>query len=447
MTGAAHPTEEAKKNGVTDWLRQAGIPLQVDTGQNADDLEPLKKILNGVRVVGLGEVTHGTKEFFRIRQRLLQFMVSEMGFNTFIVEGSYSAAENVNDYVLSGAGDRSAVLTGLGSVMWDVEEFSDVLLWLRTHNDSVADAQKVRFYGADIFHTRVGRERILAYLKRVNHEKVAVTQTIFEEIAAAEARGLLVAHQHLGRGLIAQLNSLWDCLLAKRGSLVDRTFVSEYEAILRHLKVISQWVRANSSDDLSPQNSGATGLNIYARSQYMAENVIRILEEGGRRAKAIIWAHNLHISVDFEDPDRGPVDNMGHTLRKHFADKYYSFGLELNYGTYLARQWLVPGKTLGDLTVGTIARARPATLPWQLSQADVRNFMLNLRIPPQPLGIEQWLLTPQIMHCMGWAYSDPPLETEVILKKHFDGMIFIDSTSATTPTANAIKTVAHRAGH
>jgi erythromycin esterase len=393
VTGAAHPTEEAKKNKVTDWLRQSGIPLHVDVGQNADDLEPLKNILNG------------------------------------------------------GAGDRSAVLTRLGSVMWDVEEFSDVLRWLRAHNESVPDAQKVRFYGADIFHTRVGRDRILAYLTRVNHEKVAATQTMFDEIAEAEARGLLVAHEHLGRGLIAQLTDLWNCFTGERNTLIDQTSVSEYEAIVRHLEVIVQWVLANSADELSPQNSRAPGLNIYARSQYMAENVIRFFERDCGQAKAVIWAHNLHISVGFEDPGRGPVANMGHTLRKHFADQYYSFGLELNCGTYLARQWLVPGRTLGDFTVGTIARARPGTLPWQLSQADGRNFMLNLRIPPQSLGIEQWLLTPQIMHCMGWAYTDPPLETEVVLKKHFDGMIFIESTTATTPTASAIQTVAQRAGH
>ena len=51
---------------VVAWLRQAAIPLRhVEAGHGFADLEPLKQIWKDVRIVGLGEATHGTREFVR----------------------------------------------------------------------------------------------------------------------------------------------------------------------------------------------------------------------------------------------------------------------------------------------------------------------------------------------------------------------------------------------
>ena len=145
------------------WLRHQAIPIECATsGQGAKDLAPLRHWLHGVKIVGMGEVTHGTKEFFQVKLRILRQLVTEMGFKVLAIEASYSAARLVNDYILKGEGNRSAVLTGLRSVMWDVEEFAEALDWLRAYNHSVADLDKVRFYGLDIWNTQVGRAQVLA---------------------------------------------------------------------------------------------------------------------------------------------------------------------------------------------------------------------------------------------------------------------------------------------
>lgn len=82
---------------VTQWLRARAMSL--------DDLTPLRIALNGVRVVGLGEATHGSREFFLIRHRLLEFLVEELGFTTLAVEAGASASRAVDDYVQGGSGD------------------------------------------------------------------------------------------------------------------------------------------------------------------------------------------------------------------------------------------------------------------------------------------------------------------------------------------------------
>ena len=64
---------------VIAWLGENAIPVKsVVAGNGFDDLQPLKDILKDVRLVGLGEATHGTREFFQFKHRLLEFLAQEI---------------------------------------------------------------------------------------------------------------------------------------------------------------------------------------------------------------------------------------------------------------------------------------------------------------------------------------------------------------------------------
>lgn len=65
---------------------------------------PLKQIIGNARVVALGEATHGTREFFQMKHRILEFLVREMGFTTFGIEATCAESNRVNDYVHTGVG-------------------------------------------------------------------------------------------------------------------------------------------------------------------------------------------------------------------------------------------------------------------------------------------------------------------------------------------------------
>ena len=77
---------------IVTWLKQSCIPVQhVEAGSGFADLESLKVLLRDVKVVGLGENTHGTREFCQLKHRLVEFLVVEMGFTTLAIEGSFVA--------------------------------------------------------------------------------------------------------------------------------------------------------------------------------------------------------------------------------------------------------------------------------------------------------------------------------------------------------------------
>lgn len=89
------------KDVFQQWINNNAHELKtVDAGNGFEDLEPFKTILKDVRVVGLGEATHGTSEFFRMKHRMLEFLVKEMNFTSFYIEASMSRCRYINDYGL-----------------------------------------------------------------------------------------------------------------------------------------------------------------------------------------------------------------------------------------------------------------------------------------------------------------------------------------------------------
>lgn len=52
---------------VIAWLQQNALPVQhVEASNGFSDLQPLQKMRKDVKVVGLGETTHGTREMFQL---------------------------------------------------------------------------------------------------------------------------------------------------------------------------------------------------------------------------------------------------------------------------------------------------------------------------------------------------------------------------------------------
>ena len=79
---------------------------------------PLVDMVGDAHLVALGEATHGTREFFQLKHRILELLVRERGFNVFAIEATMPEAFAVNDYVLTGRGDPAKALAGLYFWTW-----------------------------------------------------------------------------------------------------------------------------------------------------------------------------------------------------------------------------------------------------------------------------------------------------------------------------------------
>src|SRR5438132_13951246 len=99
---AATPTMSSDDQPVVEWIGAHAVRLRTpEAGNGFADMQPLKKMIGNARIVSLGEATHGTREFFQLKHRMLEFLASEMGFTIFSIEANMPEAYRLNDYVLT----------------------------------------------------------------------------------------------------------------------------------------------------------------------------------------------------------------------------------------------------------------------------------------------------------------------------------------------------------
>lgn len=134
---------------IVKWLKDHAVVLaSVAPQEDQGDLNPLREIVDSSQVVGLGEATHGNKEFFQMKHRLIRFLVEEMGFDTVVMECPEERAKSVDEYIKSKGEDHKEVLKDLTYEVWRTQEVLDLINWLREFNEK--SDRKVSFIGCDV---------------------------------------------------------------------------------------------------------------------------------------------------------------------------------------------------------------------------------------------------------------------------------------------------------
>jgi len=413
---------------ISAWLRQNATPIaHLEAGCGFQDLQSLKRILRAVKIVGLGEATHGTREFFQFKHRLLEFLVVEMGFTGFVLEASFAACQRLNDYVLDGKGDPAATLTELGYIAWDTEEFTALVEWLAAYNRDATLDRKVRFYGADLWRNATGRHAMRAYLARVAPCKVEAVRNTLEVLAREETKwplGLDEEARTTLKSTLPQLDDLLQDFASNREQYIVAASRGEFEEAQQYARVMQQWATVNA-DEAAARSP--------MRSEFMAENLIYLLENDKPDAKYVVWAHNGHIA-------NGPEPSMGRCLRETYGTAYYAFGLEFHEGSFLSRTPLSPTQ-LGELREITLPPAPVKSWPWHLARTGLGNLIVDLRVAAGSPAAEAALRGPLGVYVGHWVCPEGfefCVERDVM--EAYDGVVFILRTTATRPTANACRT-------
>src|SRR5665213_421243 len=151
--------------GAVATLRGSVHPLHGDPS----DFDRLIKRIGDASLVLIGEASHGTHEFYRIRAEITKRLITDHGFNAVAVEADWPDAYRVNRYVrgLDDDADASEALRGFERFpqwMWRNADVLDFVGWLRTHNDHLAESQRVGYYGLDLYSLHTSIAAVLRYL-------------------------------------------------------------------------------------------------------------------------------------------------------------------------------------------------------------------------------------------------------------------------------------------
>ncbi len=166
LVGLAIPALLAQQNeSPVDWIRSHAIRLTTaEAGHGFADLQPLERVVGDARIVSLGEATHGSREFFQLKHRMLEFLATQMGFSIFSIEANMPEAYRLNDYVLNGTGDPAQLLRGMYFWTWDTEEVLTMIRWMRAFNQS--GKGRVQFTGFDMQTPTVAAEHVRTFVAK-----------------------------------------------------------------------------------------------------------------------------------------------------------------------------------------------------------------------------------------------------------------------------------------
>src|SRR5512132_3646101 len=73
------------------------------------DFDPLVDLIGDARFVLIGEASHGTHEFYRIRAQISKILIAQRGFNAVAVEADWPDAYRVNRFVRGSGNDVDSV--------------------------------------------------------------------------------------------------------------------------------------------------------------------------------------------------------------------------------------------------------------------------------------------------------------------------------------------------
>jgi erythromycin esterase-like protein len=135
------------------------------------DLDPLIDRIGEARVVCIGEASHGTHEYYEWRAQLTRRLIEERAFDLVAVEGDWPDCHAVHCCVTgseSAPEDPLEVLTGFDrwpTWMWANQEVVDFTRWLRKHNLTRGQDERVGFYGLDVYSLWESLRAVLDHLR------------------------------------------------------------------------------------------------------------------------------------------------------------------------------------------------------------------------------------------------------------------------------------------
>jgi erythromycin esterase len=398
---------------VIDWIRGQAIPLLTPrAGHGFADLAPVRDVVGSARVVGLGEATHGTREHFQMKHRLLEYLVSELGFSVFAMENNWPESEAVDEYVRTGQGDLAQALSEL-FLVYNTEEVVDLIHWMRQWN-AVPGHRQVRFYGFDMQAGAMAADRLTVRLQQVAPALAAEVAPALAKLAADERadgptdEGLAAVAAVLPK-IAARLGT--QAAAAGRQGLVDRHYV----------QVLRQYIDFGSDPLGNPQ----------VRDRAMADNVRWIADVAEPGSRLVLWAHNEHIA-----DQNVRFTSMGHHLEAELGKDYLRVGFLFHHGGFQAVDATGGGRHgMNEFTVGP----PPAgTLEDTFERAGWPLCLLDLRRLPVSGPVAEWFRGPQPMRWIGASFrSEDDMATEVVLPGKYEAVVYVEATTRARPNPPA----------
>ena len=431
--GARPSTQRSRPATIAKLIRETATPIE---DIEHADVSSLIERIGDARVVLLGEATHGTSEFYRMRARITKELILRHGFNFVAVEADWPDAARINQYIRHAPArqEQWKAFARFPTWMWRNHEALDLVEWLRGWNAEVSEpVRRASFYGLDLYSLFTSINAVITYLSSVDPEMAAVARsrygslTPWEQDPAVYGRAVLSGrYRDCEAAVVAMLRDMLNRRIEYSQRDGDRFFDAAQNA--RLVAAAERYYRVMYYGNVESWN---------LRDQHMFDTLQQLLEFHGPASKGIVWEHNSHVgNAAATEMGRRGEHNVGQLTRARFAESAYLVGFGTDHGTVAAASdWD------GPMEIKRVRPAHEASYERLCHDSEVTAFMLHLRDPVRP-AVRDELEAARLERAIGVIYRP---ETELqshyfqaCLPQHFDEYIWFDETRAVTPLPSIV---------
>ncbi|PSK95920.1 erythromycin esterase [Murinocardiopsis flavida] len=320
------------------WVRDHAFTAEtLDPSAPLDDLEPLRALVGDARVVAIGESSHLVKEFYLFRHRMLRFLAERCGFTVLAFEAPFTEAHAVDSYVRGGPGTAAAVAAeGIAMGLGDCAEMHDLLDWMREYNRTAA--VPLGFAGLDVpgsLGSPLPALHVLdGYVRWAEPDALGLVERATE--LAGRFHGGGIAPMEYYSGLPQADRDELTVLLSRLLSRVEIAAAAgrggerrrEHSSALHHLR--GAWKLDHAHREIAEYGIESAS---STRDAFLAESVLRLLDEGGPDTRVVVACHNWHIQRT-EVEQEGPyvMRPQGNHLAAELGNDYVAIGVTSGTG-------------------------------------------------------------------------------------------------------------------
>jgi protein-L-isoaspartate(D-aspartate) O-methyltransferase len=393
------------------------------------DLKPLLSRIGDARVVLIGEASHGTSEFYRMRDRISRALIETKGFNFVAIEGDWPDAARIDHYVRHRE-YRPSEWTAFSRFpiwMWRNNEVRAFVDWLRSYNIGHKPTSRVAFHGLDLYSLYDSIRFVLEYLEDVDPNSAKVARERYGCLTPWQSDPATYGHAALtGRYPTCEA----DVVHALSDLLQKREVYAAHDGE-RFLDAVQNARLVTNAERYYRIMYYGSRASWNLRDEHMFNTLKTLLAYHGEHSKGIVWAHNSHIgNAGATEMSARGEHNIGQLCRKDFGQNCYAIGFGTDHGTVAAAsEW---GGPMGIKDVRPSVKESVERL---CHESEAPHFMLGLR--DREAAHTKGLLKPRLERAIGVIYRP---ESELashyfaaVLPWQFDEYIWFDETRAVAP--------------
>lgn len=383
----------------------------VSPSSSNSDMSPLNYFSNK-KIIGLGEATHGTKEFFQMKHKIFKYLVERYNYKVFGFEADMGECIYIDRFICKGIGTIEETIRKMHFGIWRTEEVKELILWMREYNRAKSPQDKIHFLGFDAqywdLNSDLQKDFILnagipipGYIERILGEIKALS-SISNEDSLANKYSLFYT----------KCDSVRVFLRENKSQLIASSSGPEFEQIDRLMIQTSQAINVRTRQDVNK------------RDYYMAQNAQWMSNLYGSDSKIVIWAHNAHITKIADYPVSSFISNsMGNYLSGLLGNNYANIGFSFGNGSFHA-------STSTNNNIVTINQQKKESSNYIFGFAKYEHFLLINDNVPGPGILADFLGTKRLFFGVGATYYEDSHYHYADLTDCFDAIIHLSNTTA-----------------